>query len=108
MVIGTRNIRAPKKRRGVVDDLVEANDGKIGELHFDDRPHAFDRRADGRADHGIFADGRIHHAAGKFLGEIFGGLECAAKRADVLAVNEHARDRRPTLWPGLREWLQDR
>ena len=55
---------------GVVDDLIERDAGKIGELHFDDRPHAFDRRADGRADHGVFADRRVQDAAGKFLRQI--------------------------------------
>ena len=80
-----------KSVAGLVDDLVEADGGKIGELHFDDRPHPLDRRADGRADHRVFADGRIQHAPRKFLGQIFRGLERAAKRADILPVNEHAR-----------------
>src|SRR5665647_35839 len=31
---GTGNIRAPEKGRGLVDDLVETDGGKIGELHF--------------------------------------------------------------------------
>ena len=43
---------------------------EIGELHLDDRPHALDRRADGRADDGVLADRRIEHAAGKFLREV--------------------------------------
>ncbi len=43
------------------------------------------------ADHRILADRRIDHAPGKFLGQILGGLERAAERAHVLAVNEHPR-----------------
>ena len=90
-MIGHGTLRAPEKRRGLVDDLIEADGGKIGELHFDDRPHAFNRRADGQADHRVFGDGRIQNAAGKFLRQIFRGLERAAERADILPVNEHAR-----------------
>ncbi len=86
-----RHFRAPKKRRGLVDNLVETNGGEIRELHFDDRPHAFNRRADGQTDHRVLADGRINHATGKFLRQIFRGLERAAESADILPVNEHAR-----------------
>ena len=51
----------------------------------------FDRGADGQAHHGIFADRRVDHAPGKFLRQVLGGLERAAERAHVLAVDEHAR-----------------
>ena len=75
----------------MVDNLVEPGRRKVRELHFNDRPHAFDGRADGRADHCIFTDRRVDHSAGKLLREIFGRFERAAKRADVLPVNEDAR-----------------
>ena len=88
---GTRNLGAPIKGRGVVNDLIKAGRGKIGELHFDDGPHAFDGSTDGSTDDGVFADGRIHDASGKFSGQIFCGLESSAEGADILAVNKYAR-----------------
>ena len=88
---GAGDIRAPKKRRSLVYDLVERHRGKIRELHFDDWPHAFNRRADGETNHRVFADGRIQNATGKFLLQIFCGLERAAERTDVLPVNKYAR-----------------
>ena len=39
----------------------------------------------------VFADGRIQHPAGKFLGEILRGFEGAAKLAHVLPVDIDAR-----------------
>ena len=107
-MIGTGHLRAPEQRRGLVDDLVETGGGKIGELHLDDRPHALDGRADGQADHRILADGRVNHPPGKFLRQIFRGLERAAERADILPVNEHARIVAQAPGPALREWLRDR
>ena len=53
--------------------------------------NAFNRRADGQADHRVLGNRRIQNAAGKFLRQIFRGLERAAERADILPVNEHAR-----------------
>ena len=53
---GARDICTPEKGRGLIDDLVKTDDGKIGELHFDDRPHAFNRRADSHANHRVLAD----------------------------------------------------
>ena len=100
MVIGTGNIRAPKKRRRVIDDLVEAHRGEIGELHFDDGPHAFDGRADGRTNDGILADRRIDDATGKFFRQIFGGFERAAEIAHILPVDINPRIVRQRL--GLR------
>jgi len=74
----------------MIDDLIQARGGKVGELHFDDGPHALQGGADGRADHGILADRGIENAAGEFEGEILGGFESAAEGADILAVNEDA------------------
>ena len=87
---GAGDIRAPEKRGRLVHDLVETDGGEIRKLHFDDRAQAFDGGADGEAHHGVFADGGIQHATGKFFGEIFSGFEGAAERADILAVDEHA------------------
>jgi hypothetical protein len=53
--------------------------------------HPFNRRAYGRADNGILADGSVNDPSGKFPGQVFGGLEGAAKSADILPVNENAR-----------------
>ena len=84
-------LRSPIVRPGVIQDLVERDAGKIGELHFDDRPHSFQRCADRGADHRIFADRRVQDATGKFLRQTFRGFECAAEfSADILAVNENA------------------
>ena len=88
---GTRNFGPPKKGGRLIDDLVEGDGGKIGELHLDDGPHALDGRADRHADHGVFGDRRIKDAPGKFVREIFGGFECAAERADILSIDENAR-----------------
>ena len=88
---GARDIRAPKERRRLVDDLVETDHGEIRKLHLNDRPHAFNRRAHRQTDHRVLADGRINHATRIFLGQIFRGLERAAERAHVLPVDEHAR-----------------
>ena len=78
-------------RAGVVEDLVERDAGEISELHLDDRPHSFHRRADRRADHGVFADRRVQDAPGKLFRQTFRGFERAAEfSGDVLAVNENA------------------
>ena len=54
----------PIEMRGrLVDDLVEGDRREVGELHFDDRPHALDGGAHGAADHGVFADRAVEHAA---------------------------------------------
>ena len=52
----TGDIRAPEHRRGLVDYLIERHRGKICELHFQNRPHAFKSRADRQTRHRIFAD----------------------------------------------------
>ena len=88
---GAGDIRAPKKCRGLVDDLIECDGGKIRKLHFDDWPHPFDGGANSEADNRIFADGRVEDATGKFLLQIFCGLERAAECADILPVDEDAR-----------------
>ena len=78
-------------RPGVVENLIQSDAGKIGELHFHDRPHSFERGADGRANHGVFADRRVQDATGKFFRQSFGGLERAAEApAHILPVNEDA------------------
>ena len=90
-MIGQGMLRAPIQRAGVVQDLVERDAGEIGELHLDDRPHSFHRRADRRADHGVFADRRVQDASGKLFRQTFRGFERAAEfSADVLSVNEDA------------------
>ena len=85
------HLRAPIERGRLVDDLIEARRGEIGELHLNDRPHPADGRPDGRAHNGILADRRVQHAAGKLLGQILGRLECAAESAHILSVNEDPR-----------------
>ena len=52
-------VRAPIIRGGLVEDLVQPGRRKIGELHFDDRPHSLDGRANGGADDGVLADRRV-------------------------------------------------
>ena len=86
-----RHLRAPKKRRRLIDDLIQPRRGKIRVLHFDDGPHPFDGRADGRPHHRVLADGRVQHAAGKVPGQILGRLEGAAESADILSVNKNTR-----------------
>ncbi len=82
---------APEVGGGLIDDLVEADAGEVGELHFDDGAHAADGSADGHADHGVFADGAVEDAAGEVAREVLGGFEGAAEGGDVLAVDEHGR-----------------
>src|SRR5438874_1774140 len=53
------NIGPPVMRAGVVENLIQGDAGKIGELHFHNWAHTFERSADGRADHGIFANRRV-------------------------------------------------
>src|SRR5213080_4306093 len=78
-------------RSGIVEDLVERDAGEIGKLHFHNRPHALERSADGRADHGVLADWCVQDASGKFFGQSFGRLECAAEGSThVLSVDEDA------------------
>src|SRR5258706_4852016 len=85
----TSDVGAPMQCGGLIYDLVEPRGRKIGELHFNNRAHARDGGACRQPNHRILTDGRINHPAGEFLSQIFGGLECAAKLADVLPVNEH-------------------
>ena len=66
-------------RAGIVEDLVERDAGEIGELHFDNRPHALHRRADGRAHHRVLADRRVQDAPGKFFRQTFRRFERAAE-----------------------------
>ena len=76
-------------RACIIQDLVERDAGKIGELHLDDRPHPFERRTDRRADHRVLADRRIQNAPGKFLRKAFRRFESAAEfSGDVLSINE--------------------
>ena len=88
---GAGDIRAPIHRRRLIHDLVEAHRRKVGELHFDDRTHPMQCRADSRTNHRVFTDGRIKDASGKFLREMLGGLERATEFPDVLAVDIDAR-----------------
>ncbi len=88
---GAGNIGSPVESGGVIDDLIEADGGEVGELHFDNGAHPFDGGSDGAPDHGVFADGGIENATGKFLGEIFCGFESSTERADILAVDVDAR-----------------
>ncbi len=62
---------------------------EIGELEFEDRPHAGQRRADRDAGAAEFGDRRVHHPIlAEALDEIAGDLEGAAVDADVLAHQE--------------------
>src|SRR5258707_13469098 len=79
----TSNVGAPMQRGGLVYNLVQPSRRKIGELHFNNRAHALDGCAYSQPNHRILTDGRINHPAGEFLSQILGGLECAAKLADV-------------------------
>ena len=94
-----RHLCSPIKGGGLIDDLVEADRGKVRELHFYNRSHSFDRRADGQADYRILTDRRIDHPSRKLLRQIFCRLERAAERANVLSVDEYARvfGQRPRL-----------
>ena len=60
------------------------------------------------ADDGILADRRVEHPAGKFLGEILGGLEGAAESADVLPVNKTRGSSARALASAEQEWLPNR
>src|ERR1700739_3859127 len=78
-------------RAGVVQDLVERDARKIGELHFHNWPHSLQRRADRGPDHRILADGRVQHASWKFFSETFCCFERATEfSSNVLSVNENA------------------
>ena len=81
------------QRRRLIDDLVEADGGKIRELHLDDGAHPFDGCAHGRADHGVFADRRIDHPPREFTRQVLRGLERAAEFAHILSVDIDARIR---------------
>ena len=83
------HIRAPVECGGLIDDLIEADGGKVGELHFDDRPCAFHGGTDGHTDHGVLADGRIEDTTGEFFAEVLGGFEGTAESGDVLTIEEH-------------------
>ena len=86
----TRHIRAPEKRGRLIHDLIERHRREVGVLHFDDGPFAFNRRADREAGDGVFTDRRVYDATRKFHRQVFRCLECPAKRADILSVNEDA------------------
>jgi hypothetical protein len=85
---GAGRVRAPVERGRLIDDLIEADRGEVGELHLNDRTRTLDGGADGHADHGILADRGVKHAAGELFAEILGGLEGSAEGADVLPVKE--------------------
>ncbi len=79
---------------GVVDDLVHRQKQEIAVLDVDDRPHAHDGRADGRAEEAELGDRRVQHPVGKFLLEPERDGERAAPAArdgDVLAQAEDRR-----------------
>src|SRR5687768_18357485 len=78
-----RHLGAPIQGSGIIDDLIKARHRKVGELHLDDGPHAFDCRPDGHANHGIFTDRRVDHPSGKTLRQVFGGLESASESAYI-------------------------
>ena len=73
----------------MIDDLIEARRGEVGELHFDDGAHPRQGRPDGSTDHRIFTDGSILDPAGKLRGQIPGRLERTAKRPNILPVDEN-------------------
>src|SRR4029077_15022270 len=78
-------------RAGVVQDLVQSDTGKIGELHFDNRSHSLNRGPDGGPHDRILADRCVQYASRKFLRETFCCFESAAKRAaDILPIDKHA------------------
>src|SRR5262245_37573699 len=78
-------------RAGLVQDLVECNAGKIGKLHFDNRPHSLNRGPNRGAYDRVFADRRVQHASGKFFRETLCCLKCATEAAaNVLPVDENA------------------
>src|SRR5204863_8733167 len=60
-------------------------------LHFDDRPHSLNRRANRGAHDRVFADRRVQYASGKLFRQTFCCFKCAAAAsADVLPVDENA------------------
>ena len=79
-------------RRGLMQQLIESHIEEIDELHFADRSHAHERRADRGAQNGGFGDRRVTHALGsEALQQALGHAECAAEHANILADNEHPR-----------------
>ena len=78
-------------RRGVVHDLVDAEQAEIDRHDLDDRLRAAERGADGRADEGRFRERRVANAFLAELGEqpLADGV-AAAVPADVLAHQKHA------------------
>ena len=81
----------PEGRR-LIDDLIEAADDEVGELHLGDGPIATQRRADADADDGRFGDRRVDHAhLAELVVEALGDAERAAVGADILAQHEDLR-----------------
>src|SRR6267378_7839717 len=86
-----RYICPPVMGPGVVQDLVQGDTGKIGELHFDNRSHSLNRGPDCGSNHRVFADRRVQYAPGKFFSQTFCCFESATKSAaDVLPIDKHA------------------
>src|SRR5215831_3642978 len=81
---------SPVMRAGVVENLIKRNTGKIGKLHFDNRPHPLNSSADRSADDRVFANRRIQYTSREFLPQTFRRFERATERpAKVLPVNEN-------------------
>src|SRR4029453_10434897 len=86
-----RYIRPPVMRAGIVQDLLQADAGENGELHFDNRSHSLNRGPNRRSNHRVFANRSVQYAPGEFFSEPFCCFERAAKRAaDVLTIDKHA------------------
>ena len=77
--------------RGVVDDLVEGEQGEVDRHQLDDGAQAGHGGADAHADDRVLGDRRVAYALLAELVEQAGGhLERAPEHADVLAHQEHA------------------
>ena len=75
-----------------VHDLVEGQQAEVAGHHFDDRPHAAERRADAGADEAGLRERRVTNPFGSELGQqAAADREAAAVAAHVLTHQEHAR-----------------
>ena len=76
-------------RGGVVDDLVERQQGEVDRHQLDDRSQPPHRRADADADDRVLGDRRVADAPlTELVEQPFGHLERALEAADVLAHHE--------------------
>ena len=86
------SVRHVTQLRHLVGDVVEADRQEVGEHDLRDGPQSRHRRAHRGAEDRLFGDRRVAHAQRpELLVEADGGLEHAARLADVLAEEYDAR-----------------